>query len=348
MPALRRRWIVLPLMGVLAFSAFLALRAFLQPERISTFLLQRAQQATGLDLQLDAPADIGLWPDLHVELAGLVAREPSATTPLLRVTRVEVALPWSMLGGEDITLLGLRLVEPHLDLPAAMAWLESTDEGGPPAPLRLPKLDAPLEIIDGRITAEGWSLDRLDIDLPAFIEGARARLSVRGTLQRNSTSQLFALQLETVPRADGPVLRLEPATLDLVLDAFPAWRPHVEGSVSWSPAGLLAFELRSLIAPWPDAWPPLPLPPADDDGVSLMLRYTGDTDLTGPLTFAISRGDDGARGTLMLNQTLPWLGRDSTTPLPPLDGVVEIPRLQYGSIDATGIRISTHSRDADD
>lgn len=349
MPASRRRrWIALLVLVALAFPAFLVLRALLQPERVSAFLLRQAEQATGLQLTLDQPADIGLWPDLHVELRGLTATAPGTPQPLLRAARVEAALPWSTLRGDDIALLGLRLIEPQLDLPATLAFFDQGADAGPPPPLRIPSLDAPLEIRAGRIHGQGWTLDALDLTLPALREGSTARLALRGKLLRDEASHSFALQLNTTPRSDGPTLRLAPLTLDLALDTLPVWRPHIEGELAWTPAGTLSFDLRSLIAPWPEDWPELPLPPSDDDAVRLALRYDGDAALTGLATFSLLRGDDGARGTITLNHTLAWLGGETSTPLPPLHGELDIERLEYGSIRASGIRIRMPPQAGDD
>ncbi len=338
-PPRRRRWIILPVLAALALVALLALRALLQPERVSAFLLRQAEQATGLHITLDEPADVGLWPDLHVELTGLAATAPGATQPLLRAARAEAALPWSVLRGETITLLGLRLISPQLDLPATLAFFNRSDDAGPPSPLRLPDLDAPLEIRSGRIDSKGWSLDALDLTLPSLRHGVATRLTLRGTLAQGDVRQVFALQLNATPHTDGPTLRLAPLTLDLVLDALPAWRPHLEGELAWNPAGTLGFDLRSLIAPWPEDWPDLPLPPADEDAVHLALRYEGDTALSGRATFSLLRGDDGVRGAITLNDTLAWLGDERRGALPPLQGTLEVERMKYGGIEASGIRI---------
>jgi hypothetical protein len=82
-----RRWLWLLLLPALALGAFLWLRAQLQPERLTDFLLQQAQQATGLEFALDQPADVGLgtlraadWSvrDLQLQLDRLRDAQPSA------------------------------------------------------------------------------------------------------------------------------------------------------------------------------------------------------------------------------------------------------------------------------
>lgn len=349
MPASRRRWIVLLAIIALACVAFFVLRAVLQPARVSAFLLHQAEQITGLTLTLDEPADIGLWPDLHIELSGLSATVPGASQPLLRATRVEATLPWSALRGEDISVRGLRLISAQLDLPATLAFFSQGQSAGPPAPLRLPSLDAPLEIRNGRIHGDDWALDALDLTLPSLRDGIATRMTLRGELVQNDASQPFALQLSATPHTDGATLRLAEVVLDAVLDALPAWRPHIEGQVSWHPvAGTLDLDLRSLIAPWPEDWPELPFPPADDDAVHLSLRYEGDTALTGLAVFSLLRGEDGVRGAITLNDTLAWLGAGHHSPLPPAKGTLDIERMEYGSIEASGIRIQMQPQDSDD
>lgn len=334
-----RRWLIPLVLLALAAIAFLIVRALLQPERLSAFLLRQAEQATGLELALDATADIGLFPDLHIELNGLRARAPGAEHPLLRVARVEAALPWSSLRGGDVTLLGLRLLSPQLDLPATLDFFARDVDAGPPPPMRLPQLDAPLEIRDGRIDADGWSLQALDLTLRSLHEGRPTRLSLRGRIQTENDNPTLAMELATTPHADGDQLHLAPLTLDLAIDALPAWRPHVEGELRWNPVGWLAFDLRSTIAPWPDDWPALPLPPADDDAVTLALRYNGDSALSGRMDFSLLREEDGVRGYATLHQTLAWLGGERESPLPPAQADIVIPRLEYGPVQASGIRI---------
>jgi uncharacterized protein involved in outer membrane biogenesis len=149
----RRRWLIAFAVLLVLAAAALWLRSLLQPERLSAFLLQRASQATGLQITLDQPARVGFWPDLHLELDGLSARIPGESSPLLTAQRVETALPWSALRSETLQLQGLRLFQPELDIDAMQRWLASRQTDGPPAPFQLPELDAPLSVEEGTIRA---------------------------------------------------------------------------------------------------------------------------------------------------------------------------------------------------
>lgn len=348
---LRRRWVVLLILAVLGLAGFLGLRSLLQPERISAFLLQQVETATGLAITLQQPADIGWWPDLHVELTGVEIGMPGAAQPILRVAQVDLALPWAALrSGENIHLRGLRLVRPDLHVPALLDLLDHAPSDGPPAPLQLPTLDAPLKVREGRISGDGWAIEELVLNLPALHTGVPTQLDAQGALALESARHRFALQLATTPSSDGDALQLSSLSLDLALDALPSWRPHLDGDLRWQRSGLLQLDLRTQIETWPAHWPELPLPPPDaPTPTQLVLRYDGDAALHGTVIFALMRGDDGARGTLTLNDAIEWLGNDHASPLPPLDGGIEIPRLHYDGIEATGVRLRMQASDeADD
>lgn len=342
------RWLLLLCIPAAVIAAALGLRSLLHPERISAFLISQAQKATGLELSLARAADVGLWPDLHVQLAGLSARVPGAERPILRVERVEASLPWSMLRSSDIRLSGLRLIEPQLDLVALEDYLDRSAEVGPPAPLRLPALDAPLEVRQGRIDGDDWALRDLDISLPALHEGTRSHLSVRAQWAPagSGTPQRFAFRLGAVPRSEGASLHLGQIELDLALDAMPEWRPRVEGEMGWSRSGTLRLDLATSLPNWPPGWPELPLPPDELVPIDMTLRYAGDTDFTGQLDFTALRGEDGLRASLSLNDTLAWLQGRRADLLPPAQGTLEMPRLEYGGVQASGVRLRLQS-DAD-
>ena len=345
----RRHWIDLLVLAALALTGLLSLRFILQPERLSTYLLQQLEQATGLEIQLQQPADIGWWPDLHIELQGLSVRAPDQPVAFLRVARADLALPWSSLQQEhELRLSRLRLIGPELDIPAMQTVLASRSKDGPPAPLVIPQLDTPLQLREARILGDGWALENLRLDLPQLHPDRPTRLDAGAALVLGEKRQLFALQLATTPGTDGSTLRLAPFELSLVIDGPGKWRPQIVGTVQWNVAGLLELELQTRMANWPASWPELPLPAATGaEAFDLSLHYNGDTGLHGRADFSVARGEDGARGSLVLNELLDWLGQEHPSPLPPLDGEVEIPRLQYGGIEASGVRLRFRSEPDD-
>src|SRR5690606_12892271 len=76
-PPRSSKWPLL-LLGLVLLAVLLLslLRHLLEPQRLSDFLLRQAGDATGLAFELDSPADVSLWPDLHLVLNGLSVRAP--------------------------------------------------------------------------------------------------------------------------------------------------------------------------------------------------------------------------------------------------------------------------------
>lgn len=249
----KRRWLLLLTPLLLLALGLGGIRLLLKPERVSQFLIEQAQQASGLQLQLAEPARLGLWPDLHVQLDGLSVRAPGAEKPLLHVQRVEAALPWASLRGDTITLRGLRLLAPHLDLPALQAFLNADDAkaGGDESRLMLPQLDAPFALEQGQILGDGWQVQALELHLPGLHEGRPTTLQASGRLRLDAQALPFALVLQTTPHTRPDALRLEPLQLDLRSDLLPGGNWPLQGWLQWQPAGRLETELTSELARWP-------------------------------------------------------------------------------------------------
>ncbi len=345
----RRRWIILLVPVTLVLAATFGLRYVLQPERLTSFLLREVEAATGLEIRLQEPADLGWWPDLHIELEGLSVHQPGQGMAILKVAQVDLALPWSSLRQDaDLRLSRLRLIGPQLDIPSVLGLIESRADSGPPAPLILPRLDTPLQVREGRILGVGWALENLRLDLPFLHPDQPTRLDASAALVANAQKHLFALQLATTPAHDGDALLFQPLELNLAADELMPWRPQLVGHLRWYPNSLVELDLQTRIEPWPDAWPELPPTTAQTPtALHVSMQYAGDTSLQGRLTYALARGEDQAHGELRPDQLLDWLGHEQPSSLPPLEATVDIPRLEYQGIEASGVRLRLQTNDRD-
>jgi hypothetical protein len=108
----------------------------------------------------------------------VVARERGAQAAVLRAERIDVAVPWSTLRsrGAVLDVQRVELDAPVLDLPALEAWLDKR----PPAETRIPTLRRGLAISGGRIHADGWEIEALDVDLPRLHRDAPVAAHVAG------------------------------------------------------------------------------------------------------------------------------------------------------------------------
>lgn len=347
----RRRWsLYVGAVIVLLVVLVSLLRHFMQPERLSATLLAEAEKATGLSLELAAPADVSLWPDLNIVLRGLEARSEAGAWPILAAERVELALPWGTLWGREVEVHALRLYRPRLDRDALALWLAARPAStGPAAPLRLPRLRAELLISEGRVAGrahEAWELAEIDMRLSRLMPGEDFRLALGFTYQDGE--QRLPLRLDATGRLHPQGMPLELAPLALRLlgpDNEESLRLNGHIELAWPHRLQLLLEGRSHY--WPAEWPELPTAPAEaGDDYALRLEFVGTPDLHGPLKIEFSRGELQSRLEADANALLGWASQPTTRSLPPARASAEMPVLEREGLRIEGLRIELREDDA--
>ena len=101
------------------------------------------------------------------------------------------------------------------------------------------------------------------------------------------------------------------------------------------------LELDGHLAQWPRNWPALPAPLAGSNTpLPFALEYAGPADLTGPARLRLEHGPARLDTRLRLPAVLDWLDRQPAgTPLPPLDGTLVLPRLQFAGATLHGVEV---------
>lgn len=149
----------------------------MQPPRATGFLLRKVGDGLGLDIRA-GESGYRLRGTPQLVLHDVVAQRPGDEGALLRAERVFVSLPWSTIRarGADLTVQRVELDAPVLDVPALQRWLATR----PPGETRIPTLRGGLRIVRGRIANHDWSIDGIDIALPALSPGAPVKTRLRG------------------------------------------------------------------------------------------------------------------------------------------------------------------------
>jgi hypothetical protein len=168
-------WVALAVL-VLALVAGIGLRYVLQQQHVSRLVLDQLGRTLGLDITSSGVTQYSVRGTPTLAIRDVVAIEPGATVPLLRADRIFVSLPWSTIraltagtAGTTITMDRLELDHPSLDLAALRRWKAHR----PPGPTRFPVLRKGLQVTDGHIGADGWSLDGLALDAPLLAPDRR-------------------------------------------------------------------------------------------------------------------------------------------------------------------------------
>ena len=357
----RRRW---PwLLGALALSVVVAsvwVNRQLEPNRLAATVLGKAGQALQLKLSFRGTPDYAFKPEPRLVLPGFSAAGLDGKV-FLSARRAEISLPWDTVSGGEPVITRIELDSPVLNVAGLQRWLASR----PPTPFKLPTLTRGLAVSSGTVIAESYSLHGLSLELPHLQAGDPARVQARGTFVAGKTSLPFQLEA----RAQKPGLA-SPLALDLVLTR--AEKPvsiALRGAYSWadprfslvashlsmratSPlptlegkgklvlAESLQLELDAILTRWPEAWPKLPAAlAAKSERLPVRVEYRGKPDFSDSMTLVAGRDDTELRAQLRVPEMRQWLASEQASPLPPLQGTLKTPALEFEGIELRGVQV---------
>lgn len=218
----RRRWRLIIAKGAgaaLLLMFMLSLNWMTRPSQVAALILERVGDALGLQVSSSGAAEYNLRGTPRLVVRDVVARQPGTDVPLLTAERVYLSLPWSTIRarGEDLTVRRVELDAPRLDVAALQRWRDSRP---PSEEVRIPTLTDGLRIVRGEVIGDGWSIDRVGVDLPSLQPEHPVAARLGGRFANGDTSVPFDLQLAlTRPALDAGLGAAGIATV-----ATPDWR----------------------------------------------------------------------------------------------------------------------------
>ena len=214
------RYLLIVLMlgaGLLTFGLW---RLSRDDERLTQWLTDSVQSASGLQMSVQGTGRFGFWPRLSIALAGVQLRSVGDAGNPVRIGSMRVQVPWSSVFGRELRVSAITMNDVVLDAVAINAWLARRRDVGPMPALRWPQLDASLSIHRLRYQApdargmevdtlvlEDLQLDRWQIDQPAVLDASFV-LTKLGP-------QPFQLQLRCTPRQTRTSIAIEPCSATL-------------------------------------------------------------------------------------------------------------------------------------
>lgn len=212
----RRRRIILLVLTVLAVVSLLALRWLLQADNIAPVLLKFAGRSLDLEITASGIGEYRLRGTPQLIVRDVLVRQPGSDTALLRAERVLIAVPWSTLRarGRELTATRVELDAPIVDIAAVQRWLDTR----PPSTAPPPTLTRGIGIRRGTLLGEGWKIEQLDAQLPAFVPGQPLRTHLAGRYASPPLAAPFdlhvALTSSSLPAGVGIVGDIAPQADD--------------------------------------------------------------------------------------------------------------------------------------
>jgi hypothetical protein len=103
-------------------------------------------------------------------------------------------------------------------------------------------------------------------------------------------------------------------------------------------SAILSFD--AVLSRWPSTWPTLPKGLAEQsEHLPVQLRYRGKRDFSDALTLLAARDQTEVRASLRWPQMQQWLAAEKTSPLPPLQGSLKTPALEFDGITLEGVQV---------
>lgn len=214
------RYLLLVLVLAASFLVFGLWRLSRDDERLTRWLTDSVQSATGLQMGVQGTGRFGFWPRLSIALDGVQLRSVGDAGSPVRIGTMRVQVPWSSVFGRELRVSAIAMNDVVLDAVAINAWLARRRDIGPMPALRWPQLDASLSIHRLRYRApnargvevdtfvlDDLQLDRWQIDQPAVLDASFV-LTTLGP-------QAFQLQAQCTPRQSGTSIAIEPCAATL-------------------------------------------------------------------------------------------------------------------------------------
>jgi hypothetical protein len=367
--ARRRRWRwILGTLAVLVVAGAIFINAQLEPHRLADTVLGQAGKSLQLRITYQGTPEYAFRPEPRLVLPKLSVAALDAKVAFLTAERAEISLPWSTITGGEPVITRITLDAPVLRLPAMRRWLASR----PPTPFKLPTLSRGLALSAGTIIDSAWTLRRLSLDLPRLKEGEAAKLEASAIFAAGKTALPFELTaLAATPGLASPLdlqLRLKPtaaakepapAPIAITMKGSYAWAdprftlladnfamaasspiPSLQGKGKFELAEQAALEFDAVLSRWPETWPTLPKALAEKgDKLPVQLRYRGNRDFSDPLSLVAARDGTELRANLRITEVQAWLAAGPATPLPPLQGTLKTPALDFDGITLEGVEV---------
>jgi len=165
-----------------------------------------------------------------------------------------------------------------------------------------------------------------------------ARLAMSATYVTGDTRLPFVLGVHGPLRFDEATWTLAPVGVALRGDGVV---PAFDASGAFALGRALALRLDGRLPQWPQAWPTLPPPiGASQSPLPFVLDYAGAVDFSGVTRLRLQRDAAHFDARMRLPDVMAWIDADATgTPLPPLSGTANAPRLEISGAQLEGVEI---------
>lgn len=361
----RRIWIFLVGFGLIMSVGVWWINKQLEPTKLTRTVLGKIGEELNLKFEFEGLPSYAMKPEPRLILPNLKVVNPADNKIFLSATRVEISLPWSTILGDTPHITRIAADNPILMLPGLRAWQATR----PVTPFEVPTFSSGLEIHDGQLLDDGYSIKNIQLSLPHLEDQQAIDAQVSGLFQQDQTIVSFNGPLKIAKAGLNSEFSLESKgdlnlgdkplpyqiktagnyaslekSFDLVAKTL-SWRsesplPNLESSLFVSIGDAMKLKSSGTIAQWPNDWPALPAPMNQQTkNIPYQLNYSGKADFSDVISLVINIGKSRLDSSLKIADIQQWVEQKNGSPLPPLQGRLETPDIQLDGVSLEGISI---------
>ena len=361
----RRIWIFLISFGMLLAIGAWWVNKQLEPTKLTNTVLGKIGKELNLKFTFEGQPGYAMKPEPRLILPNLKVINPADNKVFLSATRVEISLPWSTILGDTPHITRIEADDPILDFPGLRAWQAMR----PTKPFEVPTFTSGLEINNGQLIDDGYSIAKIHASLPHLENQQPISAEVSGVFQQDKTRISFdgplnvvkaglnseftlqskgELNLGDKPRpyqikTTGNFASLE-KSFDINSKTF-SWvsespLPNLQASLNLSIGESLILSSHGIIAEWPKDWPALPAPlNQQTKNLPYQLNYSGRADFSDAISLKLSIGKSQFNSLLKITEVQHWVEQPEGSPLPPLQGRLDATIIQLDGVSLEGVSI---------
>lgn len=192
------------------------------------------------------------------------------------------------------------------------------------------------EQADRRLASRLWLSGPLHVGA-GDVRIAPLRFSTHARYTQGAMTFPLAFALNGPLRVQGTTIALSPAGVALRGSDFV---PDFDARAAFAYSTQAALHLDGTLATWPDTWPALPPPIGQSRSpLPFVLDYRGPFDLSDTTHLQLTRDATHFDGRFRLPQVLAWIDAPPTSPLPPLSGTIDTPRVDIAGAVLEGVEV---------
>jgi len=361
----RRIWIFLAIFTVVIAIAAWWINIQLEPTKLTHTVLGKIGEQLNLKFEFEGQPSYAMKPEPRLVLPNLKVVNPADNKVFLSAKRVEISLPWSTILGDTPHITRIEADDPILNFPGLRAWQATR----PVTPFEVPTFTSGLEINNGSLLDEGYSIKNIHLSLPHLENQKPIKAKVSGIFRQGKTSVGFdgpldiakaGLNSEFTLQSKGDLnfgdkplpyqIKTEGnfASLEKSFDVHSKtlnWicvspLPNLQANLDLSIGESLKLSSQGFIAEWPKDWPALPAPMNHQTkNIPYQLNYSGKPDFSDAIALNLNIEKSQLESSLKIADIQQWVEQKDGSPLPPLRGKLDTPNIQLDGVTLEGVSI---------